>query len=79
MIFCRKELKAISKQLDYQQKLLESIFDLLDTGQKQALKRQMNMRDYFGSIKTVIEGSGTDLNSPMFKPFKDIVEKIQNG
>lgn len=69
-----KQLAEQQRQLSYQQKLLESILELLDQGEKQALKRKMAMKDYFTSV----EGIFNTVNAPALAPFKNILERLKN-
>jgi hypothetical protein len=81
VIFGKKDravLQAIAAQLDYQQKLLESILETFDQGQKQALKRKLNMREYFDTVRATLGNFGGDPDSPMMQPFNKILEKLKN-
>ena len=80
MIFSRKNralLAAIAAQLEYHQKLLESILETLDAGQKQSIKRKQSMQHYFDQVRSTISAMGGNPDAPMLKPLFSVVDLLR--
>lgn len=73
----RQTLIEIKKQLEYQTKLIESIFETIDESKQRANSKKKEMADYFDSVKTALDGMGGNSNSPIMKPLNDMIERLK--
>lgn len=75
----RRLLEQIEKKIEYQTKLLESIFETIDESKFRADNKKKEMVNFFDSLMASFGGLGGNLNAPIMKPLNDMLEALKNG
>lgn len=73
----RQLLEQIEKKIEYQTKLIESIFETIDESKHRADHKKKEMVDYFNSIKAALGSMGGNPNSPIMQPLNDMLERLK--
>lgn len=73
----RRRLTEIEKKLEYQTKLIESIYETIDESKHRSDNKKNEMVNYFSSVMDSIESMGGNMKAPIMRPLNDMLERLK--